>query len=126
MAGRPRIYANAAEKTHAYRERIEKENGGTTKVYTHLFEQSQSDMRRLIGAVLKAQRRGDPLALSLETKRATDLVLDLSQYFETGQVRDRETISDRAKNTVIAEVNKNNADTNTSTALNQGRTTDNK
>jgi hypothetical protein len=86
MAGRPRLYANAAEKTRAYRERIKEQDRGTMKVNSQWFEQNQADARRLIIAVWAAQRRKDPLALSLRTKKTADLMADLARFFETGEI----------------------------------------
>ena len=70
MAGRPRLYANSAEKNRAYRERREKR---LTIVDRQWAEQSLKDMRRLIDAVHGAQRRGDELALSLRATAIPDM-----------------------------------------------------
>jgi len=77
MAGRPRLYANAAEKTRAYRERQRKH----TLEYDAWAEQTDNDMRRLRRAVHIAQDRGDALALTLRTENMTDLMQDLANYF---------------------------------------------
>jgi uncharacterized protein Yka (UPF0111/DUF47 family) len=79
MAGRPRIYANAAEKTRAYRERQRKH----TSAFEEWAEQADDDMRRLRRAVIIAQHRGDVLALSLRTENLTDLMQDLAGYFNS-------------------------------------------
>lgn len=60
MAGRPRLYANAAEKNRAYRERQELSRMVVDRQWA---EQSRKDMRRLTCAVMDAQKRGDELAL---------------------------------------------------------------
>jgi hypothetical protein len=86
MAGRPRIHADAAERTRAYRKRIEEQDRGMIKVYSEWYEQNQTDARRLIIAVWAAQRRKDPLALSLRTKKTVDLMADLTRFFETGEI----------------------------------------
>jgi cytidylate kinase len=97
MAGRPRVYANAAEKTRAYRERIAEQNKGMTRVYTEWYERTQTDKRRLISAVSVAQRRKDPLALSLRTRTIEVLVEDLVQYFQTGEIAPAPIITRRTK-----------------------------
>ena len=83
MAGRPRIYANAAEKTRAYREREAHRYTKTDRI-TH--EQFEADLRRLREAVHAAQDRGDPLARSLRTVMMMDMLSDLAAYFETGEL----------------------------------------
>ena len=81
MAGRPRLYASAAEKTRAYRQRLEQQ---TIIVDRQWFEQTQKDIERLRKAVYAAQDRGDPLALSLRTVTTTEMMAHLSLYFECG------------------------------------------
>src|ERR1019366_5545907 len=81
MAGRPRLYANSAEKNRAYRERQEKRMMAVDRQWA---EQSVKDMRRLICAVHDAQKRGDELALSLRATAITGMMEDLALYFETG------------------------------------------
>jgi|HubBroStandDraft_4_1064222.scaffolds.fasta_scaffold1524975_1 uncharacterized protein Yka (UPF0111/DUF47 family) len=78
MAGRPRIYANAAEKTRAYRERLRKH----TSEFEEWAEQATDAMRYLRRSVIIAQRRGDVLALSLRTEDPIDLMKDLTSYFD--------------------------------------------
>lgn len=87
MAGRPRIHADAAERTRAYRKRSAEQDRGTIKVYSEWYEQNQADERRLIAAVWAAQRRKDPLALALRTEKTEDLMDDLVHFFETGEIR---------------------------------------
>lgn len=77
MAGRPRIYANAAEKTRAYRERKRQH----TSEFDEWAEQATNDMLQLRWAVIIAQDRGDVLALSMRTEKLTDLMHDLAAYF---------------------------------------------
>jgi len=77
MAGRPRLYANAAEKTRAYRERLRRH----TSEFEEWAEQAAEDMMRLRRCVIVAQHRGDVLALSLRTENITDLMQDLASYF---------------------------------------------
>jgi len=84
MAGRPRLYANAAEKTRAYREREAKR---TVKMDRLTLEQIETDLDRLRNAVYLAQERSDPLALSLRTGMWFDMLEDLAAYFETGEMR---------------------------------------
>ena len=86
MPGRQRIHADAAERTRAYRKRIEEQNRGTMRVSSEWYEQNRADARRLIIAVWAAQRRKDPLALSLRTKKIADLMADLTRFFETGEI----------------------------------------
>jgi hypothetical protein len=80
------LYANAAEKTRAYRERQEKR---FMTVDRQWFEQSRKDMRRLTCAVMDAQKRGDELALSLKVVMTTDMLADLALYFESGVITPR-------------------------------------
>ena len=84
MPGRPRLYANAAEKTRAYRER---EAERTVKMDRITLERFEEDMEHLRNAVCLAQDRGDLLAKSLRTAMITDLLADLATYFETGEFR---------------------------------------
>src|SRR5580698_6294537 len=86
MAGRPRLYTNAAEKTRAYRERQEKR---TIIADRQSFECTVKDMKRLTCAVMDAQKRGDELALSLKVVTTTDMLADLALYFETGTITPR-------------------------------------
>jgi hypothetical protein len=88
MAGRPRLYANSAEKNRAYRERQEKRSMTVDRLWA---EQSLKDMRRLIDAVHVAQKRGDELALSLRAITTPDMMEDLALYFETGVIAQRIT-----------------------------------
>lgn len=77
MAGRPRLYANAAEKTRAYRERQRQH----ISELDEWAEQAVNDMTSLRRSVIVAQGRGDVLALSLRTENLTDLMHDLARYF---------------------------------------------
>jgi hypothetical protein len=86
MAGRPRLYANAAEKTRAYRERQELTR---TVVDRQWAEQSLKDMRRLSRAVHEAQKRGNELALSLTSVTIVEMMADLALYFESGVITPR-------------------------------------
>lgn len=90
MAGRPRLYQNAAEKTRAYRERQAQR---TVKMDRITLEQIETHLKRLREAVYAAQERGDPLALSLRTVMQTDMLADLALYFETGVVTQRPVCS---------------------------------
>jgi hypothetical protein len=83
VAGRPRLYANAAEKTRAYRERQEKRTVAADRQW---FEQSVKDMRRLTRAVMLARKSGDALALSLRATTQADMMADLALYFEARAV----------------------------------------
>jgi hypothetical protein len=82
MAGRPRLYANAAEKTRAYRERQRQH----TSELDDWAKQAVNDMTRLRRSVIIAQSRGDVLALSLRTENLTDLMEDLALYFSSRAV----------------------------------------
>jgi hypothetical protein len=86
MAGRPRLYQNAAEKTRAYRER---QSQRTVKMDRLTLEQLEMDLDRLRQAVYLAQHRGDTLARSLRTVMLTDLLEDLALYFESGNIPTR-------------------------------------
>lgn len=86
MAGRPRLYASAAEKTRAYRERQEQQKVTRDRA---TLEYLEADLQRLRKAVYTARERGDPLALSLDTITLTDLLEDLALYFESGAIRQR-------------------------------------
>ena len=86
MAGRPRLYANSAEKNRAYRERQEKRMMAVDRLWA---EQSIKDMRRLMNAVHDAQKRGDELALSLKATSITEMMNDLALYFESGAITPR-------------------------------------
>lgn len=86
MAGRPRIHTDAAQRTPAYRKRIEEQDRGTIKVYGEWYERNQADITGLKAAVWTAQHRNDPLALSLRTQATEDLIADLTRFFETGEV----------------------------------------
>jgi hypothetical protein len=83
MAGRPRLYANAAEKTRAYRERQEQQKVTRDRATLEYLEEV---LHRLRQTVYAAQERGDPLALSLDTITWTDLLEDLALYFESGTI----------------------------------------
>jgi hypothetical protein len=95
MAGRPRLYANSAEKNRAYRERQEKRIMAVDRLWA---EQSIKDMRRLIDAVHDAQRRGEELALSLRATAISDLVEDLALYFETATITPKATQPTKRRN----------------------------
>lgn len=92
MAGRPRLYQNAAEKTRAYRERDAQRN---VKMDRATLERLEEDLDRLRQAVYAAQHRGDALAQSLRTAMITNLLTDLALYFERGNITPR-AISGRA------------------------------
>ena len=95
MAGRPRLYANAAEKTRAYRQREEQR---TVKMDRITLERFEEDLERLRKAVYLAQERGDPLAQSLRAAMITDMLEDLAHYFESGHFPVRPALS-RSKKT---------------------------
>jgi hypothetical protein len=84
MAGRPRLYQNAAEKTRAYRERQAQR---TVQMDRITLEQLEAHLQRLREAVYVAQEKGDPLALSLRTVMITDLLEDLAHHFEAESSR---------------------------------------
>jgi hypothetical protein len=79
MAGRPRLYANAAEKTAAYRARQEKRFVVRDRVTQEYLE---ADVRRLLTAVNAAAAAGDGLARSLNRVSWIDLLDSLSAHFE--------------------------------------------
>lgn len=79
MAGRPRLYADAAEKNRAYRARQEKQN---VKIHREDLEVLQEHLARLRTAVYAAQDAGDGLANSLKTVTHLDLLETLAAHFE--------------------------------------------
>jgi len=79
MAGRPRLYASAAERTRAYRQREEQR---TVKMDRVTLAQIEEHLARLMEAVHQAQEAADPLACSLNTVSRLDLLSDLAVYFE--------------------------------------------
>ena len=79
MAGRPRLYGSAAEKTAAYRQRQEQRTVTLDRVAQEVL---QEDLDRLMAAVNSACAVADPLALSLDTVSRQDLLLSLACYFE--------------------------------------------
>jgi hypothetical protein len=81
MAGRPKLYNNAAEKTRAYRER---EAQRTVKMDRVTLDQLEEHLDELRLCVNQAAQRGDPLAQSLRTTMMTDLLADLALYFRSG------------------------------------------
>ena len=94
MAGRPRLYQNAAEKTRAYRERQAQRTVHMDRV---TLEQIEAYLKRLREAVYAAQQRGDPLALSLHTTMELDILADLAHYFESGIIAPRPVRSRTSK-----------------------------
>ncbi len=80
MAGRPRLYADAAEKNRAYRARQEKQN---VKIRRDDLEVLQAHLVRLRTAVYAAQDAGDVLANSLNTVTHLDLLETLAAHFES-------------------------------------------
>lgn len=81
MAGRPRVYGSAAEKTKAYRQR---EAARLTFVDRVSQEQLEAQLKRLVFAVVAARQAGDALAQRLDTITVLDLLSDLAAYFEEG------------------------------------------
>jgi hypothetical protein len=79
MAGRPRLYANAAEKTAAYRRR---EASRLVSVHRISQEELESELKRLQLAVMSARTAGDALAQQLDPITKLDLLSDLADYFE--------------------------------------------
>ena len=79
MAGRPRVYGSAAEKTKAYRER---EQARLVWVDRISQEQLEVELKRLVFAVVGAGQAGDALAQRLDTITTLDLLSDLADYFE--------------------------------------------
>lgn len=79
MAGRPRLYPNAAEKTRAYRERQQQQR---VNIHRADFEQIEAHLGRLMNAVDAAKRSGNVVASSLKTVSRLDLLSDLAAYFE--------------------------------------------
>jgi hypothetical protein len=79
MAGRPRLYASAADKTRAYGERQRQH----ISELDSWAEQAANDMALLRRSVIIAQYRGDALALSLRTEKLPELLEDLALYFSS-------------------------------------------
>jgi hypothetical protein len=79
MAGRPRLYKNAAEKARAYRERQQEK---WAPIQRDDFERLQEHLKRLRLAVYAAEEVGDALASSLKTVTYEDLLAGLAKHFE--------------------------------------------
>lgn len=77
--GRPKVYADDAEKMKAYRAR---RAGEFVTVHKRTYEQMQADTRALRAAVVKAAGAGDALAASLPTATGEDVLLALIAHFE--------------------------------------------
>jgi hypothetical protein len=79
MAGRPRIYANNAEKARAYRQR---DGARLILLQGMTLEEYHALIEGLIAAVEAARKAGDPLALSLDTLAPCTLLASLTKHFE--------------------------------------------
>ena len=79
MAGRPRMYGDAAEKNRAYRARQEKQS---VKMRRDDLERFEEHLDRLHAAVFAAADAGDVLACSLDTITSLDLLATLAAHFE--------------------------------------------
>jgi hypothetical protein len=79
MAGRPRLYANAAEKTRAYRQRRDLRVALVDRV---CYEQLEVSLKRLMLAVDHARQAKDPLAMQVDTVTWVDALEDLAEHFE--------------------------------------------
>lgn len=78
MAGRPRLYENAAEKNRAYRARQAERLVLADRL---TFEEAHADLRALTEAVREASQAGDPLARALSTITRHDLLHSLAEHF---------------------------------------------
>lgn len=83
MAGRPRLYANSAEKNRAYRTRQEQTH---VLVDRWVFEQTDTLLERLMLTAQDAQRRGHPLAASLNMRGRFDLLESLIRLLVAPEV----------------------------------------
>jgi hypothetical protein len=82
--GRPRQYANAAERQRAYRERLEEE---TVRVNRRALEQLETRVDALYRAVRAASRAGDSLAAAWNEGSEAGMLARMTSYFE-GKVAD--------------------------------------
>jgi hypothetical protein len=79
MAGRPRMYADTAEKNRAYRARQEQQK---VKIRREDLLVMEEHLDRLRKAVYGASDAGDVLACSLHTVTYLDLLATLAAHFE--------------------------------------------
>jgi hypothetical protein len=79
MAGRPRMYADTAEKNRAYRARVQQQS---VKVHRDDLLVMEEHLDRLRKAVYAAAAAGDVVACSLHTITHLDLLATLAAHFE--------------------------------------------
>ena len=77
--GRPRQYANAAERQRAYRARLEEE---MVRVNRRQWERMEMRLDRLERAVRAASRAGDSLAQAWNEGSVEGMVVRMTSYFE--------------------------------------------
>ena len=79
MAGRPRQYADNAEKARAYRAR---RAALVVEADREWFEDINARLYRLLSSVASAARAGDPIAASVRISTCAELLESLAVYFE--------------------------------------------
>jgi len=79
MAGRPRLYGDAAEKNRAYRARVQKQS---VKVHRDDLLVMEEHLDRLRKSVYAAADAGDIVARSVDTITYLDLLATLAAHFE--------------------------------------------
>jgi hypothetical protein len=77
--GRPRQYANAAERQRAYRQRLEEE---MVRVNRRDLERLETRLDRLNHAVRNAARAGDPIAQLYSEPSIDGMLFKMTEYFE--------------------------------------------
>jgi hypothetical protein len=77
--GRPRQYANAAERQRAYRERLGEE---TVRVNRRALERLEARVEGLYRAVQGASRAGDSLAAAWNEGSEEGMLARMTSYFE--------------------------------------------
>jgi hypothetical protein len=77
--GRPRQYANAAERQRAYRERLDEE---MVRVNRRELERLEARLEALHQAVGAASRAGDPVAQACAEVSIDGMLAKMTRYFE--------------------------------------------
>lgn len=93
--GRPRQYANAAERQRAYRERLEEE---TVRVNWRALERLEARVEGLYRAVQAASRAGDSLAVAWNEGSEAGMLARMTSYFE-GKVAEGEAAKEEPTRT---------------------------
>ena len=83
--GRPKCYASPAARQAAYRQRLEEE---MVRVNRHAWARREERIARLLTAMARAARRGDPLARQLHRAHQDTTLDNLIDWFTTRGERD--------------------------------------